>query len=52
MVAMGEVPAAERARSRRMLPLRRAFEPYMRADTGWGARRGPGAARFPAMGVE
>ena len=32
MVAMGEDPAAERARSRRMPPLRQAFEQYMRAN--------------------
>ncbi len=32
MVAMGEDPAAERARSRRMPPLRQAFEQYMAAN--------------------
>ena len=31
-VAMGEDPAAERARSRRMPPLRQAFEQYMKAN--------------------
>ena len=32
MVAMGEDPAAKRARSRRMPPLRQAFEQYMAAN--------------------